>query len=171
MSTEPATNLPVGSPKEFSTTHWHMFAMRAAGMRPGEIADATGYSASRVSVILNDPRAKAIVARMTGDVLRDFQLDVRDLIQSYTGEAVETVATLMRHAESEQVRLSASKDLLDRGGFKPKEVVTHAHVEIDHEDAQRILSALHESQQQAPALEMVEDSAGVFRSTSDVPGQ
>ena len=168
---EAAEKLPVGAPKEFSATHWHMFAMRASGMRPGEIASALGYSPSRVSVILNDPRAKALVARMTGDVLRDFQLDVRDLIQSYTGEAVETVATLMRHAESEPVRLGAARDLLDRGGFKPKEVVTHAHVEIDHEDAQRILGALKEAKEEAPVFEMVEDSAGVFRSSDDVTGE
>lgn len=163
-------SLPDYAPNELSPTHFHMIAMRAAGMRPGEIAKALGYSNSRVSVILNDPRAKQLVSRMTGDVLREFQLDVGEQIVSYAAEAAETVAGLMRMAESEQVRLSASKDILDRAGYKPKEVVTHMHAEIDHEDAQRILTALRESKEKAPELEFVEDSAGVFRQKDDVAG-
>lgn len=158
-------------PDEFGPQHMQMLAMRAAGMRPGEIAAATGYSVSRVSVILNDPRAKTLISQMTGQMLREFQLSVRETIQSYSGEAIETIATLMRHAESEQVRLGAAKDMADRAGYKPREVITHAHVEIDNEDALRILDAIKEAGMDEPELEFLQDSAGVFRpSVSLAPG-
>lgn len=155
---------------ELDPTHMQMLVLRAAGLRPGQIAEITGYSPSRVSVVLNDPRAKAMIHRMAGDNIRQQLVDARELIQSYVGEAIETVAELMRDAESEPVRLGAAKDILDRGGFKPKEVVSNESVSIANEDARRILEALREARQPEPALDFVEDSAGVFRKVEDVTG-
>lgn len=158
-------------PLEFGPQHMQMLMMRAAGMRPKEIAEATGYSQSRVSVILNDPRAKKLIPQLTGQMLREFQLDVREMIQSYSGEATETIGSLMRHAESEQVRLASAKDLLDRAGFKPKEVVQHTHVEIGADDAKRILAAIMEAREPEPELEFIQDSSEVFRPVGSIlPG-
>lgn len=41
----------------------------------------------------------------------------------YTGMALNTIIDLMQNAESGSVRLQASKDLLDRAGFKPEDKV------------------------------------------------
>lgn len=159
---------PPYTPAELSPTHLQMLTLRAAGLRSGQIAELVGYSPSRTSTILNDPRSKAMIERMAGDLLRSNLAEARELIQSYAKEAVETVAALMREAESEPVRLGAAKDLLDRGGFKPKEVIQSDQVNIGDEDARRILEALREARQPEPALEFVQDSHGVFKQAGDV---
>jgi hypothetical protein len=41
--------------------------------------------------------------------------DIRALAQKYTAGALDTLALIMRAAESEQARVSAAKEPLDRG--------------------------------------------------------
>jgi len=50
-------------------------------------------------------------------------LDVKELARDYTAEAVEALAYLMRHAESEAAKVAAVKEILDRGHGKPKQAV------------------------------------------------
>ena len=45
---------------------------------------------------------------------------VAELARSYTSEAIETLAHLMRHGRDERVRGTAALALLDRGWGKPK---------------------------------------------------
>ena len=52
---------------------------------------------------------------------------VAELARSYTREAIETLAELMRSGNDERVRGTAAQALLDRGWGKPKlEVVSEA---------------------------------------------
>ena len=52
---------------------------------------------------------------------------VAELARSYTSEAIETLAHLMRHGRDERVRGTAAQALLDRGWGKPKvKVVSEA---------------------------------------------
>src|SRR5689334_4191692 len=44
---------------------------------------------------------------------------IRELAQQYTAEALERLADLMRHAESEAARVAAIKELLDRAHGRP----------------------------------------------------
>jgi hypothetical protein len=50
-------------------------------------------------------------------------VDVKLAAQAFTTEAVETLANIMRTAESEAARVAAIKELLDRGHGKAKQVV------------------------------------------------
>lgn len=45
---------------------------------------------------------------------------LRSSLQSVAGKAVRTLVSLL-DADSEQVRLNAAKDVLDRAGFKPED--------------------------------------------------
>ena len=45
---------------------------------------------------------------------------VAELARSYTSEAIETLAHLMRYGRDERVRGTAAQALLDRGWGKPK---------------------------------------------------
>ncbi len=45
--------------------------------------------------------------------------DVKTLAGEYTASAIETLVALMQHAESEQVRLGAARELLDRAAGRP----------------------------------------------------
>lgn len=49
--------------------------------------------------------------------------ELKDLCRQYTDEAVKELARLARKAESEQARVSAIRELLDRGHGKPTQVV------------------------------------------------
>ena len=46
--------------------------------------------------------------------------EVKDLAARFADEAVEVLATLMRESSSEQVRVTAARELLDRAHGKPK---------------------------------------------------
>jgi hypothetical protein len=50
---------------------------------------------------------------------------VRELASAFGEEAIATLAHLMHHAETEQVRLAASNSLLDRGFGKPAHEEAH----------------------------------------------
>jgi hypothetical protein len=45
------------------------------------------------------------------------------LAQQYTAEALERLADLMRNAESEQARVAAIRELLDRGHGRPTQPI------------------------------------------------
>ena len=46
--------------------------------------------------------------------------DVREAAQKFTTEALLALAKIMRKGESEQARVAAARELLDRGHGKPK---------------------------------------------------
>jgi hypothetical protein len=46
-------------------------------------------------------------------------LEVREAARAYTAEAVETLASIMRHGTTEAARIMAAKELLDRGYGRP----------------------------------------------------
>src|SRR4051812_46427632 len=49
--------------------------------------------------------------------------ELREIAQGYTVEAVETLAQIMRTAESDTARLAAANALLDRGYGKPRQSI------------------------------------------------
>ena len=51
--------------------------------------------------------------------------DIRELAQQHTGKAISELARLASNAESEQARVAAIKELLDRGYGKSKQPLEH----------------------------------------------
>lgn len=49
---------------------------------------------------------------------------LRELAQQYTEKALQTLAEIMEHGENETARISASKELLDRGYGKAPQALT-----------------------------------------------
>jgi hypothetical protein len=49
--------------------------------------------------------------------------ELRDIAQAYTVEAIETLAHIMRSAESDATRLSAANALLDRAHGRPTQTI------------------------------------------------
>jgi hypothetical protein len=47
-------------------------------------------------------------------------LEVRGAARAYTAEALETLASIMRHGTTEAAQIMAAKELLDRGHGKPR---------------------------------------------------
>src|SRR5262245_3077543 len=83
--------------------------------------------------------------------------ELREIAREYTGEAIATLAKLMRSAESEQARVGAAKELLDRGWGKATQPIAGdkdaAPVQLENtnmtEVAKLLLTALYEASESA----------------------
>jgi transposase len=65
---------------------------------------------------------------------REYDNEFRESFKDLATEAKGTVATLMRNAESETVRLNASKDILSRSGYDASqkvEQVSETTIKVD----------------------------------------
>ena len=69
----------------------------------------------------NNPRTRYINVNNMAKQVFD-RKRVQDYINEQTSTAMSRVVDLSISADSDAVRLNANKDILDRGGFKPKEV-------------------------------------------------
>lgn len=97
-----------------------------------QIANLTGYSRQHVSQVKNKDSYKIKKARMRRElndnfleaVADDFTRDpVRVKLQEVKTTALDVLVELMTEAESEHVRMKCAHDLLDRAGYKPKNIV------------------------------------------------
>ena len=52
--------------------------------------------------------------------------EIKAAAQKHTAEAIKIIAKLMKEGESEQVRLAAAKEIIDRGHGKPMQSVEHS---------------------------------------------
>lgn len=66
------------------------------------------------------------------------KLKIREAIESHAEPAESMIFKLSQEAEAEAVRLSASKDILDRAGFRPIEESKSVNINIDIEQTQEI---------------------------------
>jgi hypothetical protein len=63
---------------------------------------------------------------------------LKEAAAQYTREALETIIDLMKNAESEDVRLRAAKEILDRGHGRPAQYVETASGTLDPELLEQI---------------------------------
>lgn len=154
-------------PKNLSPRHKHIVALHVAGLKNQEIAEVLDFSQSRVSVILNDPRTEAIKRDLEEGFISGMLLEAQRVLQGNAAKAARTMVHLMEHAESENVQLRASADILDRTGFKAKESITIDTDVLDAEAAKLLTSVFKETQREEEEIEFVEDTAGVFVQRGD----
>ena len=148
----------VTRPLELSPLHKHMCALKAAGLRGVEIAEVVGMSQSQVSLVLSHPDAEALVARLTTDLVARTAEDTAALIQGATHEAMLLNIKMMREGQSEVVRQRSIFDILDRGGFKPKEVVVSATLQMDKDEVAALRETLHQARGEVPVRPAVDNA-------------
>lgn len=83
-----------------------------------------GTQSALVAYETTDKNTAAVIASRTLSKAK-----VRDYLDSKAEKAAEIVFTIAQHGESDQVRLSASKDILDRAGYG--EVIKTANVNLN----------------------------------------
>lgn len=102
--------------------------LRTKGHTYKEIYQKTGIPKPRISIILK---------RVLRETSRAFNLQKNPLvprgeivtkISSYAPEALDMIQRLSRRSKKDEVKLSASKDIMDRAGFKPVERHAHLHM-------------------------------------------
>lgn len=132
-------------PSELSPVHKQICAYRASGFRPGEIAELVDMSPTRVSVILNHPDAKELIAKLATDIAIERASDVRTLLDSAALEAMQKNIQLMRSAKSERVQQISAFDILDRAGYEKRELIVSTNVTMPKEDAEALRETLRET--------------------------
>ena len=153
-----------GLREDFTDLDAMVVALSVGGLREHEVARVTGFSKQRIQDTLSDPRAKHIADAVVRRIVGDAAAALRERIVMACGDAFDTIRDLL-HSDDEQVRLSAAKDLMDRGGFQKRDVQNRAAVALvfDNEAAQELASVLRESNLPEQKLEFVQDSVGAIR--------
>lgn len=73
--------------------------------------------------------------------------EIKELAQKYSAKALETLATIMRDSENDTARISAAKELLDRGYGKAPQAMEHTGkdgIALPTEYVIRFVEASHE---------------------------
>lgn len=96
------------------------------GLDEYETAIALGCSQSQVERIKMTEAFDKLIADMQQRVVEAQQEDVRGMLSAASRDAVDTMLGAMR-SENEQVAVVAAKDVLDRSGHRPVDVVEHRH--------------------------------------------
>ena len=73
---------------------------------------------------------------------RQIEDETRKLMQSAVPGALEQIVDLAARATSEQVRLQADKDIMDRAGLKPTERIENITVEKSTDELRKELAQL-----------------------------
>ena len=140
-------------PKKLGPRHLVILQAHAAGLKNIEICRILRLSESRVSTIINDPRAPEYIEQFcsrTADGMRD----VFERIRLYANEALTLVMEQMRdEGEDPNLRQRAAFSVLDRGGYSKIEKKLVAHAEVSEKAADRIAGALVEARRIGETIE------------------
>lgn len=104
----------VGAPTELNARHFVLALMHAAGFRNCDIARHLGYTENRVSVVLSSPLMQAQIRDLQNELRSSTIEDVMGIIEREAGPSVAVLLELRDSAQSENVRLAAANDVLDR---------------------------------------------------------
>jgi hypothetical protein len=96
------------------------------GLSDADIAEAIGTTDERITAIRELPSYQLLRNDAITNVVSAEQADVRELFVKHSRKAVNTVVEGM-NAKRTADRLKAAGDILDRGGFRPADVVEHRH--------------------------------------------
>lgn len=143
--------------------HEEVLALWVSGWTTKQIAKRFGYAEVTVRKIIKDPDYQATIRGLQTIHIGQNLANSMEVLQQSATEAVLTLRELMRNAVSEQVRLSAANSILDRAGLAKRAIIEHEDKNVIDEPAARFLmSVFQEARQKPEAIEMIEDSAGVF---------
>lgn len=126
--------------------HLQMVLMHASGASQSEIAEAFGYTQSRVSQVLNHPDARGLAAGLIA-LASDQVLDVIGRAKAVSGEMLEIAIGIARTTPDDKTRLKSAFQIMELAGYSSvKKVeqsgtVKHQH-EIPASTAGRLAQAL-----------------------------
>lgn len=96
------------------------------GLADEEIALATQVSIDQVKRIKMTDAYTEFERDVVATIKTESRTTVRDLIEQHATGAVERIAGLVT-SDDEAIALHASKDILDRAGHRPADIVEHRH--------------------------------------------
>ena len=70
---------------------------------------------------MSDSSASTVGYRLKQRLVDDIEVEQKESLKGYASKALHQIQTLAETAVSENVKLNANRDLLDRAGWKPVE--------------------------------------------------
>lgn len=132
-------------PKKWTQRHRQCVALHMAGWTNNEIAEALDWTAAKVSITVNDPRAEYEKNNALSPIA-DVALTVSEKLEEASHEAFAKAFELL-NAEKEDTALKAAFGILDRAGFTPikREVKLEGEVPVNPEMIEAMKRTLQES--------------------------
>lgn len=96
------------------------------GLDDREIALAIGCTEQQVGNIKMTPAYTTLIESMQASIVESAQDDVRGFLAMKATRAAQRMSAHME-SDDEAVSIAASKDILDRSGHRPADVVEHRH--------------------------------------------
>ena len=88
----------------------------------GEFINNGGNATQAAKTVgVSDGSASTVGYRMKNRLINDIEAEQKEALKGYVSKALHQIQTLAETAVSENVRLKANSDLLDRAGWKPVE--------------------------------------------------
>lgn len=116
--TEPVPELRYWENDKFGPEHVNIALLRASGMKPKEIQQVTGMSYVRISVIINHPYSKKIVAALVPE--RSVRvLDIRTRMEVFASEMLDKMFEAAMDSDKIEDIQKVGFGLLDRVGHGP----------------------------------------------------
>ena len=85
-----------------------------------EFIDNGGNATQAAKTVgVSDGSASTVGYRMKNRLINDIEAEQKEALKGYASKALHQIQTLAETAVSENVRLKANSDLLDRAGWKP----------------------------------------------------
>lgn len=141
-------------PDKLSSRHIGCILLRAAGYKVTRIAELMGYTVAVVSVILNHPDGRTILAAILAEGAKN-AVDISTTVQNHAPEMLNIVRDIAEDPEiKKEVRLKAAFGWLgmyERDQERQKGSDTGADVKMASEDAARLSDAIRESAGLLPA--------------------
>jgi len=116
------------------------------GLANMEIALATGLTETQVGTIIMGDAYKEMRQGVVTSILEAETDNVRDLFQQSSRMAVDKMLGIMATSKSETNKIIIARDILDRAGHRPADVVEHRHrmdggltIEIIQRDASNVM--------------------------------
>lgn len=96
------------------------------GLDAGEIATATKLTNAQVAKIMLTDAYTSMHETVVQSIINAESGDIRDTFVKHARSAASTIVNVMESGKTAD-RMAAAKDILDRGGFRPNDVVEHRH--------------------------------------------
>ena len=96
------------------------------GINDGDISNVLAIPLAQLVAIKSSDAYKDLQSSLLANIIESDQLDVRGLFVQKSRRAADKVFSLLE-SESEATRMVAAKDVLDRAGQRPADVVEHRH--------------------------------------------
>lgn len=138
-----------GDPRKVTATSV-VLALYMFGLPDQDIAEATGFSIPQVEILRTTDLFDELHAKLLANVRQAAQDQVRVVMEEASMNAAEVMTEALQSID-EKVRVAAAKDVLDRTGHRPADVVEHKH---SFEDEMRVRIIRDTPDDKTPILDL-----------------